>query len=90
MNKTPNLNNFDDITDRYLRAYNRVVVSTNLHVEGKADQALAYLEQFNDLDKASIAIVIQDIKQRGLDEVKKTLRAITSTDEGYDEAAATA
>lgn len=86
MNKTPQLNNFNHIKDRYLQAYNRVIVAFNLNDQGKEGEALAYLEQFNMQDKFSIGVLTADIKKRGFDAVKRTIRESVEP-EGFDEGA---
>lgn len=68
-----NLNNFNDIEDLYLRAYNRLVVAFNLNSEGHKDKASKYISQFGDEDKVSIAVVTSDIQTQGWTAVKKLI-----------------
>mgnify|MGYP000170967219 CR=1 FL=1 len=73
---------YNEIEDLYLRAYNRLVVAFNLNSEGHADKATKYLEQFNQDDKVSIAIVTSDIQTQGWEKVKKLISSKLSEQGG--------
>lgn len=85
MNKTPQLHNFNEIKDTYLKAYNRLVVAFNLNEQGKAGEAEAYLSQFSQKDKISIAVVTTDIKTRGLEAVRKAINFNVEPEGFYEE-----
>lgn len=65
------LNNFNDITDHYLQAYNRLVIIFNLVEDNRKAEAREYLSQFDAFSRVSVGVITAEIKVKGFDVVKK-------------------
>lgn len=80
MNKLSELNDFSDIDNAYLRAYNRVVLTSNLQERGRLQESSDYISQFEDKDKEMMMVVVSNIKTEGWKAVKMKVQAgINST-----------
>lgn len=65
------LNNFNEVKDPTLRAYNRLAVAFNILNDVGSVESQEYLSQFSKVDIASIAAVATEMKRVGLEQFKK-------------------
>lgn len=88
MNNPVELNNFQDIKDPYLRAFNRVQVVYSLNADGRKHTALQYMKPFSEADKVAMGMVTKDIRELGFTQVRKNIVLKTNfTDDFIEEVA---
>lgn len=64
------IDNFNNIDDPYIKAYNRVVIANNFQKSRQDTLAKEYLAQFDTSDQFDIAEIIHSIKTHGWDTIK--------------------
>jgi len=79
MEKFETFNNIDNLL---LRVYNRTVLVFNLQSDVGKSAAVKYLDQFNAKEKTQIFIMSKLIKEKGADNVKKSVMSSVQP-EGY-------
>lgn len=64
-------NKFDDVTHMPLRVFNRVAMFYNLHEDKGAATAKEYASLFTQKERAQMYILMNEIKIKGVDKVRK-------------------
>lgn len=64
---------FTEVSNRMLRAYNQWNVLTNMHENGLDALGEEYIANLPKMDKVGLAIIINYIRNKGLEETKREL-----------------
>ena len=65
---------FDEIEDRFLRAYNRWNITNNLFNQGKKDIAKNYANNFSEMDRVMMGMIHARVHKEGRENVLKDLQ----------------
>lgn len=75
--------NFNDVDNKFVQAFNRLKVATNIMQQHGSVKSQKYIEQFSDFDRARMMAVAMDIKKRGRDAVARDVQLSINIDEGW-------
>ena len=68
-----NFRTFDEVENPVLKAFNRVVLLTNITIDFGKEAAVKYGEQFSEGDKKAMYFMSELIKRKGVEETKREI-----------------